>query len=501
MMDRQQKERIVQAKLEKLKRVSYEDFYYFTKHMMNYDLLEPQPHKEVCDFFIKEPNLLEWLKMTRAERAAKSQDDGNVKKLIMLPRGTFKSTVATISLPVWLAWHDPNLRIMIDNESYKNSKKFLSEIKVHLKNNELLKQLVIDDKSEYLLEPDYKIPGGYTEDSVIFKKRTIPAKEPSIFCSGVDTAATGMHPDVIIMDDLVSERNVTTEDQINKVKQHYRFAYSLLEPGGLLIIIGTRYHLNDMYSDIMADDTFNIMYKPAVLDDGSYFFPTRLGANRLEELKKSQGIYIYNSQYMLNPISDENAVFKPDWIKYYEEKDVPKHNYTFITVDLAISQKQTADYTVICVSSVDSESNIYIREYIRGRFTPPETIDHIFRMTDKYKPLKVGIEAVAFQRSMIYFVRDEMRRRGNFIPLIELKADTDKIRRAIGLQPWVQNGAFFIKEDMDDLYKEMMEFPLGKHDDLVDAISYIPQIMRKPGKQKSKGYDSCYDPGNSITGY
>jgi len=472
---------------------------------MGFNLLEPQPHKGVCDFLTKDPDILDWVKMSRAERAAKAQHTGNIKKLLMLPRGCFKSTIATISFPVWLHWHDPNLRIMIDNENYKNSKKFLSETKVILTGNQLLQQLVVDEDNEFLLEPNFKMPGGFTEDGIIYKNRTIPAKEPSLFCSGVDTAATGQHPDVIIMDDLVSERNVTTDDQIKKVKQHYRFAYSLLEPGGLLIVIGTRYHMNDLYNEIIDDDTFKTIICPAIDDKGELFFPTRLGHKRLAELKKSQGLYIFNSQYMLNPISDENAIFHPDWIKYYTEDDLKgKILHTFITVDLAISQKETADYTVVLVSSIDTDSNIYVREYVRERSTPQETSETIFRLASKYKNerlLKVGVESVAWQKAMIYFLRDEMRRRGKFIPLVELKADKDKVRRAYGFQPYVENGAFFIKKDMKILYQEMMEFPLGKHDDTVDAVTYIPQIMRKPSRGKSLGVDSTYEPRNSITGY
>lgn len=498
------KEKIALAKLEKLKRVAYKDLYTFTKNVAGFDLLEPVPHKEVCDFFIKEPDILQWLAMSRAERAKRAQIYGNIKKLIMLPRGAFKSTISTVSFPIWLHWHDPNLRIMINNESYKNSKKFLSEIKAVLSTNELLRKVLVDEQGNFLLEPNDKIPGGWTEDSIIYKHRTIPAKEPSLFCSGVDTAATGMHPDVIIMDDLVSERNVTTEDQIEKVKQHYRFAYSLLEPGGLLIVIGTRYHMNDLYNEILADDTFDHIVRPAILEDGSYFFPTRLGPKRLEELKKSQGIYIFNSQYMLNPISSENAVFRPQDIKYYDDCDLPKKYYTFITVDLAISQKEKADNTVIMVSSVDADSNIYIREIEAGKFTPQDTIDKIFNMVNKYKKdrlLKVGVESVAWQKALIYFLRDQMRARGHFFPLVELKADKDKIRRAHALAPFVENGAFYIKKDMTTLFQEMIEFPLGKHDDHVDAASYIPQIMRKPGKSERKGYDTVYTPINNVTGY
>ena len=94
-----------------------------------------------------------------------------------------------------------------------------------------------------------------------------------------------------------------------------------------------------------------------------------------------------------------------------------------------------------------------------------------------------------------------MRRRGHFIPLLELKADKDKTRRAMGLQPWFENGAFFIKEYMKDFEKELLEFPLGKHDDTVDCAAYIPQISRKPGKSKGKGLDTVYEPRNSVTGY
>lgn len=501
VMTIENKEKMVAARLEKLKRTSYRNLFYFTKYLLNYDLLETKPHYEVCSFFTENPDIIEWFNMTRAERTKRAQQEGNIKKLVMLPRGTFKSTISTISFPLWAHWHDPNLRIMIDNESYKNSKKFLSEIKSHLKNNKLFRELTFDPEGNFLLEPYYEIPGGFTEDSIIYKNRTIPAKEPSVFCSGVDTAVTGMHPDIIIMDDLVSERNVTTEDQIEKVKQHYRFAYSLLEPGGMLIVIGTRYHLNDMYSDILEDDTFDKMERPAILEDGSYLFPTRLGEKRLDELKKSQGIYIYNSQYMLNPLSDENAIFPINNIKYYEEKDIPSKTYEFITVDLAISKKETADYTVVMVSSVDSDNNIYIREYSRGRYSPQETANIIFEYTDRYKPLKVGVESVAWQKAMLYFLRDEMRKRGNFIPLIELKADTDKVRRAHGLAPWVENKCFYIKEDMKNLHQEMAQFPLGKHDDTVDAASYIPQIKRKPGKREKPLGDVPYASANTVTGY
>lgn len=96
-------------------------------------------------------------------------------------------------------------------------------------------------------------------------------KEPSIFVSAVDNNRTGMHPDVIIiMDDLVYETTVTTADQRNKTKNHYRFSLSLLERNGLQVVIGTRYHMDDLYDELLKNEGFNCIVRPAILPMVSY---------------------------------------------------------------------------------------------------------------------------------------------------------------------------------------------------------------------------------------
>jgi hypothetical protein len=60
----------------------------------------------------------------------------------------------------------------------------------------------------------------------------------------------GMHYDLIIMDDLHSELNTANKEQIEKVVQHYKLAFSLLDPGQPLIVIGTRWDYNDVYQYI-----------------------------------------------------------------------------------------------------------------------------------------------------------------------------------------------------------------------------------------------------------
>ena len=136
-------EQVAQAKMEYLKRQSKDNLFLFTKYVLGYNLLEEKPHKEVCDFLVDEATL----DLIRSLGRNKLPDNAPTKKkLLMLPRSTFKSTIATVSFPLFALWNNPELSIMIDNESYKNSKKFLAECKGHISGNDLLQVLALDTR-------------------------------------------------------------------------------------------------------------------------------------------------------------------------------------------------------------------------------------------------------------------------------------------------------------------------------------------------------------------
>lgn len=506
MKDKVNLEKLAKAKIELLRRQAWDDFYIFAKYVCGNNLMEEQPHRELCETLTAGLDKSELLNLNfnpPISDEAFHKSVSNLKKLILLPRGSFKSTIATQALTLWLLWHNPNLRIMLDTEVKANAKKYLAGMKDMILNNTMLRLVCVDEQGNYLLEPNIDIAGGWTDEQIILKHRTkLGLKEPSIFCAGVDNAQTGMHPDVIIMDDIVSERNVGTKDQIEKVKDHYRMSLSLLEPGGAQIVIGTRYHMNDLYADLLELDTFDKLVRPAILPDGSLYFPSRLTKEFLEEKRKEQGSYIFSSQYMLSPIDDSNAIFKKAWIQYYDK--LPPLVELHILTDLAISEKETADYTVIMPVGISHDKKIYVLDYVRGHFQPKKTIDEIFAMFEKYKdlyPVKtVGVESVAFQKAMLYFIKDEMRRRGIYMPLKELKADKDKMRRIGALQPLFENGDIYIKQHHRELEQELLEFPLSKHDDAVDCLAYILQVIRAVSYNYTPPkYD--YRPLSSKTGY
>jgi predicted phage terminase large subunit-like protein len=157
--------------------------------------------------------------------------------------------------------------------------------------------------------------------------------------------------------------------------------------------------------------------------------------------------------------------------------------FTFIFVDPAISQQDSADYTGVAVVSVDSSGMWYVRKASRHRFTPTELLNYLFTLYQEYKPLGVGIEDVAFQKSLIYFLSEEMGRRGIYMPIKGVKPTPAKTKemRILGLVPRFEFGRVLVGPGCEDLLKEMAVFPRGSHDDVLDALAYIEQLASQPG--------------------
>lgn len=164
------------------------------------------------------------------------------RALICMPRGTFKSSLASVAYPIWLLLRNPNERILIDSELYTNSKNYLREIKGHLLKSELTS-----------LFGEFKDDSCWNESEILIKQRTKVHKEASITAAGIGTEKTGQHYTTVICDDLNSPNNSGTEEGIEKVLNHFRMMTSILEPTGKLILIGTRYHERDCIGMVLHD--------------------------------------------------------------------------------------------------------------------------------------------------------------------------------------------------------------------------------------------------------
>lgn len=166
------------------------------------------------------------------------------RKLIVVPRGCFKSSVGSVTFPIWNIIRNPNVRILLDSELYTNSKNFLREIKDHLVNPRI-ERLFGTFKSN-----------TWNEGEIIVSQRTKVHKEATITCTGIGAEKTGQHYDIIIMDDMNSPSNSNTPEGCQKVINHYRHMQAILEPKGVIVIIGTRYSAADLIQSVIDNEVF-----------------------------------------------------------------------------------------------------------------------------------------------------------------------------------------------------------------------------------------------------
>ena len=456
-------------------KVLTESLYRFNKLIVQggnpLDQLREKPHLELCR------TVQDWSRKRR--------------KLILMPRGTFKSSAVTVGYSLLEIVKNPNIRILIGSEINATAKKFLREIKDHLESNERLRHYYGDHM---------RLKSRWTDDEITSKLRTKKLKEPTVFTTGTDQSRTGMHCDLAIIDDPVSLNNLSPDAREKTLNWYREITNNILEPYGHLIVIGTRYHFDDLYQHIIEEekDNYDIVVKQAMSNEDykilisersiaekqhlmkELIFPERLNAEELWNKYKSSGSSMFNNQFMNRIVSDEDAPFKEANLQWYEGFQAEDRANTYICVDPAISEKQTGDFTAIMCVRVNHFNQWKVIDYDNFKGKPQEIIDRIFAMYQRHPARKIGIEVVAYQKSLIYSLRDEERKRAIKLPLFELQRDNDttKEMRIMGtLQPLIEQKRLYLQTGMNELIEQLKTFPRSRHDDLLDALADCVQIM------------------------
>src|SRR3990167_4066662 len=411
-------------------------------------------------------------------------EEDHDKDLFLLPRGHLKSTIFTIGGALWSIIRNPERRIGIGSDTVGRAKAFLREIKTIAEHNGALAAFYPD---VFFTVPAKESP-KWTETELTFK-RTATAKEASITAFGLESIPTGLHFEDIRLDDIVTPENTTTRDQMDKVKVSFGLLTPILEPqGAMMRVCGTRYDYGDQYGHLQADSTWRVFREPAEGPAG-VIFPQKFSLPRLKEIRHEVGPYIYSCQYLLDPIDPENAMFRRQWFQYFDTWH-PGPYRSYVTIDLAYSDKKSADYTVLMHTKADQFKNLYVTDYIRARLSLGDMIAALFDLIGPVSTLDcVGVEIQPSETeqnsAVLIMIREEMRKRNRFFQLRGIKPVRDKVARAAALVPLFSNGMLFIRRNMSELEAELLRFPKGEHDDLIDALAYVPHVWNQVSTQKT----------------
>ena len=306
-------------------------------------------------------------------------------------------------------------------------------------------------------------------------------KEPSIAVCGVLGTVVSMHPDLIIADDLISVNNSLNLSQRSKVSHWFRtVVLPMLEPSGQMVVIGTRYHFADLYSDILAEPGFAHWVKitqAAEWHDETgqrrILFPERFSPAKLDELKGTMGSVAYNCQMLNDPSGQEGSDFKSVWLDQGRYEQLPDRPTVFSGVDLAIGRSEGNSRFAIVTIAHDRDGTVFVLNAYRDRIPFAEQLKAVKRIHKLYHPRLITIESNGFQAAFIEALRTDPETR--LLPLKAVNTQGDKHARLRGLAPLFESGAIRMPRReigvwVEQLEEEILQFPHAATDDVLDAL-------------------------------
>ena len=297
-------------------------------------------------------------------------------------------------------------------------------------------------------------------------------------------------PDLVIIDDPQDEEDARSETvTANDWEWFLSDVYFLGQSTRIFMIgnnLGERCIMEQVikYSEQLHFTTRKI---PILNEEGKSVWPEKWPTAGIEKERENAEYMgttdIWYRNKMCECISPDSQKFKKEYFKYYDVMPDLSTLNIYTTVDLAISQKVNADYSAIVTMGVNSAGHWFVLDIEYGRYDPSTTINAIFAAVSRWHPLSVGIETVAYQAALKHFLELEMPKRGIFFRIQPLKAEAKKEIRIDNIQPryavgtvWHKNNAVWLEK----LEGELLAYPHGAHDDVIDALAYMEQMIKEP---------------------
>lgn len=397
-------------------------------------------------------------------------------------REHYKSTIITFGKTLQEILNNPDITIGIFSHTRPIAKGFLRQIKRELESNELLKALFPD----IFWGNPYKEAPKWSEDDGLIVRRKGNPKESTIEAWGiVDGQPTSKHFKRRVYDDVVTLDTVTTSDMIRKTIDAWAISGNLGAEGGEAQHVGTRYHFNDPYREIIARGAVKPRIYAATIDGSVEGEPVLMSRETLDRKRREMGPYIFSCQMLLNPVAEENQGFKREWARDHQGSDGSGMNI-YILVDPASEKKKNSDYTAMWAIGLSSDNNYYVLDVLRDRLNLTERAKHLFDMVKRWKPLNVGYEKYSMQAD-IEHIKDRMSRENYHFAITEVGGQTKKNDRIRRLIPLFQAGRFYFPPTLyrtlydgrtvnliEQFFNEEYDaFPVPVHDDMLDALSRI----------------------------
>ena len=426
-------------------------------------------------------------------------DPDNNRIATAAPRGHAKSTLTGFFFVMHQILFGYKKNVVLVSSTQDLAIRFLRDIKSELESNKIVHWLFGPQKSEKWSEKEIQLLNG----------ARLYAKGRGGQVRGLKEKGT--RPDLVICDDMEDQELVRSE--LRRIDLEDWFNGDLIptmEPKiGQLIFIGTILHESALLSRLLNQDLYPDFVSrryAAIQDDGTPLWPERFSLDFLSSLKESflqRGqLPTFYMEYMNDPMPTEGATFRHEYFQKFDELPLPQSNYSReIFVDLGGgSLKKTADDTSMVVLFTDPHSgDIYVQDYVSEKMgtDTQKVLSKLLSLAHMHNVSRIFIEKTVASNMLASALDREMRARRLHLR-VEYVAPTrgsgdrrgtmsdGKFQRIAQMEAPFKLGVIKIRPWMSKLVEQLLAFPRGQHDDLIDALSYGYMFGKRARKQSMK---------------
>lgn len=453
-------------------------------------------------------------------------------RMLLDPRGHFKTTVNTIAHGIQWLLNFEDARVAISVATFKpRGIEIVTEIEEHFRFNERFRFLY----PEWCPPAESAASWGNLDGFDLPNRKTYRSTK-SLNIVSIGNQSTGSRYDVIKNSDLVNEINSKTDAGLREAKQHFMHMIPLLERGaqvegrdttrGWMDLEGTIFNHSDLYCEQLEADErriregrscrWSVLRRDGVIDEAAYekikaaknrsqaaadmgeryksvtLFFEKFPARELIETEEDMDEYTFNCQYRLNPksratgLADRLLLFPAQ----FRKENLPRYRMVKCTVDLAgMEEDSDGCNTALVTCGHDRDGRKDVLDAIVGHFNPFQVIEQFFRIDRLFstgmKKVQFQIEKAHHAQVLLPFLEREMEKRQHRLQVTAIPRDTSvsKDNRIWGLQSWFKRGLIRFADDLECLAhieKEIFHFPNYKFKDFLDALS--DQLQTKDGK-------------------
>lgn len=388
---------------------------------------------------------------------------GGLDRLIItMPPRHGKSELASVHFPSWFLGRNPDKRIIAASHS--------STLAYHFSRR----------ARNLMSDPAWPFAVTTAGDLANVQSWDIAGHRGGYYAAGVGGRIAGRGADVLMVDDAVgSAEEADSETYRERTWDWFtQDAVTRLEPDARIVLIGTRWHEDDLIGRALnGGETWEHVDLPALNDDGMALWPERFDAEALTRIKAQIGSRAFEALYQQRPSPAEGAILKREWWQSWRAP-LPAIEWIVQGWDTAFKTGRENDYSV-CVTIALSGGQFFVLDRWRERVEFPGLKRALRDQWTRWQPDEIIVEDAASGQSLIQELNQQnapgaLLMDHVVLPIVAFKPDRDKVARVNAISPYAEGARIFLPAEAgwrEEFVEEAAAFPNATHDDQVDAFT------------------------------